>query len=545
MFASTTTNSIVDVLRSKGLPTTVDFRGQLYQSLGLGTADAFKQDAVTTGSVNTQLLKFLNDRPDVLDKMAGALSSGGVDFSKLDAQPKTPDQAVTGTAPVQAQPSAIEDINSGTTLPDTVDQINQLQREYIAKRTKRDEAVTAFENIQAPTLADIISETNQIRSSLGITDLENEYNSLIQAYSGTEQDIRDESARSGGIVTESRMQELVAERTAKLQPRINTLATQLASREAMAQTIQDQLKTSRSDAERRVTQLIGLYEGDTDRAYAELKSRYDAIDEYFKEAKDERQKILELSLKYPNSGINASTDTLDSAYGKASLEAKTTNELKDVLKDLSYQKSLIAYQKAGLDLEKAMQKATNDQLNVDYYVSQGMGGTLDIANDVPDSLKGIVQFNARATLDALAQRTPQDATDVYAKMNLARTLNAPIAVSYDDVLADYQASVLSGGESVGTVKNAWKNSGDIITNSDQAMKWVTEIDDEIGTPSTWQQIMSGLFSGGDASARASFSNTLSTPSFSSLSAPGGAQGTNPVQTLGAPFSSLVTPFLPK
>lgn len=204
-----TTTSVVDLLKSKGLPSDSGSRSQLYEKLGLGTQSDFMA-GIGTGATNVKLLDYLSSNPKVLDTLAGSLQ--GIGNIKTEAPPAAPvktDNAV-GAA--------------GGKLPGTVDEINKYQ--YSATGTTPPATTPPAGGIPdtgaaktgtIPTGAgSYVSLFDTVRQKSGLTDLEDQAVKLKTTMGQVEADIRAEAARSGTPVTESYIQAQVAERNKPL-----------------------------------------------------------------------------------------------------------------------------------------------------------------------------------------------------------------------------------------------------------------------------------------------------------------------------------------
>lgn len=317
-----TSQSIVDTLKKKGLPSDATFRASLYENLGLGTKDKFLA-GIVSGSTNVELLDRFNKNPELLDTIAASYNSGGslgdINSEEL-AKTNAVDQKQQGNTFAGASSPT-----SGSGLPADIQSINDFQKSYVERfNTSQDKAnalIGALETAKPRTLAEILQQESDLKSALGIGALEEQYGNLATTIKGIENDVRTEVAGTGGIVTESQIKDMAYERTKKLNPELERLETSLSSKYAMAEIIRKNLGTEREESADRAEQLLTLYQGEADKALNALMDFYqedqETVRQGLSEARNERSKILELSLKYPSSGINASSDTLAGAYQKA------------------------------------------------------------------------------------------------------------------------------------------------------------------------------------------------------------------------------------
>lgn len=348
--ATLQTNSIVDYLKQQGLPSDRQFRGKLFESLGLGSMDEYNKGTLT-GATNVKLLQHLNNNPDLAQKVVSLVKSGqslsGLTAPAPVSPPAPPAGGQNPANPNQLPPPSSPIDTSGkkdqSSLPSTIDDINKFQQDYAGQftesKSKLESAISDYEKNKPLTLDEILKEQQEIKNKLGIDKLEKDYTDLVTSAKNIEGDIRKEVQSAGGIATESQIKALAAERAMKLKPELDRVTTELGTKSAMAEFIAKRLETSRSDAQSRAEKLIALYQGNVDKAYQAIFNYYkesnDLAKEMLKNAKEEKGKVLELSLKYPRSGINIAGDDLVTAYRKALPEAREYSELKELSTNLN------------------------------------------------------------------------------------------------------------------------------------------------------------------------------------------------------------------
>lgn len=438
-----TTQSVTDFLGQNGLPTDSNFRANLYQSLGLGSTNDYSNGA-GTGESDSALMEALNKNPGLMTTLASAL---GAPKPTTPPETATVEQATPGqnagvTAPispldvfttpsglkVDAQGNPIPQTGAagpsgtvgtgpeGLTLPSDVAGINsfaqQMLQRYNASLGKAGD-IAAGVSTQAMSPTDILNEVKNIRNATGSTDLQSKLNDLTSAKDNIEQDVRREAAASGGMVTESQIQDEVASRTKLLTPQIDIITKQLATADSIASLVEQESQTNRQQAQQRAQALITYYEGDADKAWQAAQSFYNTSQSNAKEILQQNlsinQKKMDIALQYGVPLDNISSMSLQDVYQAAIPNAKSLLGLKMLSQQLAAEKAqnsvdllqglLSPYQSNVVQSKLHDDGSGNKYLSLGDFPNQqdqAMAAAFSIQNGIP-----VLQKDQAGKLDAI------------------------------------------------------------------------------------------------------------------------------------------------
>ena len=300
--------SIVDFLNSNGIPTDKNTRAQIYSSMGLGSTDEYLA-GIGTGATNTALLQALRAAPGTVSAIAKGIKAGQA-VSSLNLSdngaPASSQQATGGTtgsnpmeynpnptgpnaAPAQtpeqiaaaeaAAASGGSTSTSGTTPPNTLpgdtsgssSAINDFQQKFLDQYKTNEAAANteaaAFSAATVPLTPDqILAQAQDVQNKTGFTADQQKYSALVASYDSTKSQIITEMHNTGGVVTQSQLDEMVASRNQPLQAQISALATDMATKKSLVDLVMQQAQTSRQDAATKAAQLMSLYNGNAQAA---------------------------------------------------------------------------------------------------------------------------------------------------------------------------------------------------------------------------------------------------------------------------------------
>ena len=385
--------SIVDFLNQNNIPSDKNTRAQIYAGLGLGSTDDYMA-GIGTGETNTALLQALRQAPGTVSAIAGGIKAGQAVSSinlKAPAAPASPQQATGGDnggnpmvyqAPPGAKdasaaiPGATPAVPAGgatpadmamkpgetqaqynarmaafnnppgntlpgdgsNTLPGGTSDINDFQKAFLDSYNKNSSAATAdqaaVDAATTPLTADqLLAQANHIQDATGYTQDQQRYSSLIAAKDSIHNDLLSEIHNTGGIVTKSQMAEMEASRTQALDPQIQALATDMATKKALVDTIMQETQTSRQDAANKAEQLLALHNGNANAALDQAASFYKT-----KVQVDNQQMAdkINIALKYglDPSGTDFMNSSLSDIARQAMPKAQSITELSALSKQI-------------------------------------------------------------------------------------------------------------------------------------------------------------------------------------------------------------------
>lgn len=448
-----TTSSIVDLLRSRSLPTDLGFRSQLYESLGLGTRDQFMSGARTTGSTNVQLLQRLSQNPSLIDTISGAVRAGtGLQGLRLPQAGGS-----VNPAPGQGQGQNVQQAAAqGLTLPSTVEGINAFQsgsgtfsddfgafsdsllQSYQQSQSTLDELLKKYVSSEQPTLQDFIANENTVREQTGLGAIEKEYADYLAKLSQVERDIRNEVAASGGTVTESQVKSLAAERTKALQPRAQELETQLNLKTKLAERIASEYNLSQREAQQRAGQMLTTYMSVQEKKQEQAtKLASQVAPSLYQQSGGDAQKLQSLV-----SGYSSRYGVDPSLLYSSALAYKTDYEKQAIL-NASQTASLLA------------QTSEGGELDVPGIGKVQILGKRDQKPDTINAGGKVYQWSGGKWVDTgLPADTLTPANIISALQSLANVTNPGIAGTFRSVLKQYGVDVpLSSGATVAIPAN--------------------------------------------------------------------------------------------
>lgn len=141
--------------------------------------------------------------------------------------------------------------------------------------------ITAATNTQS-TQQTFVDQWKAMENDPALVGLKLEQMNINNVMKGTEDDIRDEITKAGGSGTESQIQAMTAARNKTLIKQANTLSSAIQQKEDYITQIMNLTQADRSEADKQVTQKLGL-----------TKQLSDMVDKQNTAAKDNYQKIVD------------------------------------------------------------------------------------------------------------------------------------------------------------------------------------------------------------------------------------------------------------
>ena len=467
------------------LPKDINYQKKLYSDLGIGNETSLN-NSLSQNRLETDINTYLGNNPNIKSML-----SSGV------------------TIPKPVAPQGISTVNpsiptTGSTIDTSIGAINNLQNpeakydvlgssinKYLSgQNTVRDamlQGIQKLNNIQLPTAQPSYMDTyKNLATEYGVSADANRLNTLNRAITGTEEDIRGEVAKAGGVANASQLASLTSERAKPLIKEYDILKDALTVKNDMISKLMTYGQLDRQQAEKEIEMKTNLNEKIID-SYSKIgtadQATINSLMTYDNNQKTQAQKKLEMLLNsgglstLPDASLaRLATDTgIDvNTIRSASKNIDIANNLKNELT-----RAQITAQYASASKDRASITPTAGQTNAgielinnigniladpNLNATSGFQGAFSIVNPSVNALNSQVeQVKNQLIVDNRAKLKGQGAiTEGETKMleKSATILNTPF-LSYEAKVAELQKikGTVSLMNKIPTLVNVTDNKG--------------------------------------------------------------------------------------